>query len=430
MRLIHLYQKDFGYVGYQHPNGGLRIVPTAREGSVLEICHGNGSPITGPIASEQQVCLRDPAGRYFRPNGSSLSIGNASPLNCRFKIRKISGSGGSTIRHGDKVALGALQALNTRCRWLQGDSNVGIGGLSNTYGGETQQFKYLEVNDMELFTGLGQSDRVLDTPNIEAGLTVSLSHEGVPKGSHFSVKFEKVLAEKYKFNNGPSARPSAAGETFMFQIGEGTRSQRLPFVLESPMHTDPCARYALKQQTNPGSVPLMGKLTVTNLALIPWASPTRPGTQPKNHDLRYFMTRDFMNVTVGRLPLDGENELGVPRLGAVFPSGDQFAAFPVTITQGSTPLPPGDWMCVVSASAFPAGPPFQTTSSTPAPSAPGQNPVITFGSGRSFSHAVTFAAETPPNPARKDLFCIDVKLIGRGANPTIFNRRFGLNTSN
>ena len=181
--LFHLFsQHANGYVTFPTNVGPFTISTQPGPGTVMDLCRDNGSTIdrgarysndpsranefdvdagSGTLNSDDRVTVRNPANKYMTPRDQRLTVDAPFAGHAHFKMKKLSGSPGARIRHGDLVALGAYQPYdpsrspNTqRLRWLEanpddndpGTDPVKLGGLSMNPGGDSQRFRFFEAN--------------------------------------------------------------------------------------------------------------------------------------------------------------------------------------------------------------------------------------------------------------------------------------------
>jgi hypothetical protein len=427
--LIHLLNPDHGFAMFRPPEQGPpRMSASAKEFSLVDLCDPAGQwlPVgSSRLKSETIVTLRDHVGRYLVPHGDQVRLEFATAATAKFLLRKVNGKPGDDIRHGDAVGLGAFTSTPARYRWLQLDTHLKLGGITKTYGGSTQRPRLLEVNDLQVFGGVGLSDAWPTTaPDVQAGsLNLQITnHEGVWKDSHYDVSVTRTDGARYALGNRSLHALQGGGETVEVRVREGQRLQSTPVRFDGLPEFHPCELFARGSDG-----PALLDCTVTYRPLAPWSSSNRNGTQPKSGTVRLVSMFDFMTLQAGSVVLNGNLTFGVSRAVAAgaFP---QFSPFTLTVMNGSVPLGaggPGGWFCTLSVEPFPM-PGFDTAASTPLPPVAPTDPQLLVGPNGTFSHSFEFLQMTPLSG--NHLFCCTVTIIGTGADPQRFRRRFGLRT--
>lgn len=423
--LIHLLNPDFGFAMFRPPEQGpLRMSNTAKAFSVIDLCGplGGSMPIgDSRLRSETVVTLRDHVGRYLVPRGDQVRLEFVTHDSAKFLLRKVGGNPGDDIRHGDAIALGAFTSTPARYRWLQLDTHLKLGGLTKTYGGSTQRPRFLEANDSRVFGFVALSDAWPTTvPEVQTGvISIEVTHEGVWKDSHYSVNVSRISSSEYAIGNrGLHALPPG-GDSLELRVREGQRRLDLPVKFKGLPEFHPCEAFV-------GLSPDILDCTMTCPALAPWRSSNKPGAEVKNGRVTLAPAFDFMTVQAGHFMLQGDHTHGLWRRLAVGGDRSEFASFTVTVRNGSRPLGsggPNGWFCAMSVEPFSAAG-FATTANTPRPPVAPTDPRLTVAPDGTFAHTFEFLEMAPLGG--KHLFCCTVVIIGTGASPLRFRRRFGL----
>ena len=425
--LIHLLNPDHGFAMFRPPDQGPpRMSSSAKEFSLVDLCDpaGKSLPIGSTLLkSETIVTLRDHADRYLVPHGDQVRLEFVTAATAKFLLRKVNGNPGDDIRHGDAIALGAFTSTPARYRWLQLDTHLKLGGLTKTYGGSTQRPRLLEVNDLQVFGGVGLLDAWPTTaPAVQAGiLNLQITnHEGVWKDSHYDVSVTRTEGARYALGNRSLHALQGGGETIEVRLREGQRLQSIPVRFEGLPEFHPCELFARNSDW-----PILLDCTVTYRPLAPWSSSNRNGTQAKSGKVILSPTLDFMTLQAGSAVLNGNRTFGVSRFVATSPF-PEFSPFTLTVRNGSMPLGsggPGGWLCTMSVEPFPAAG-FATTANTPTPPVAPTVPALMVAPDGTFAHTFEFLEMAPLSG--KHLFCCTVVIEGTGDDPPRVRRGFGL----
>jgi hypothetical protein len=461
--LFHLFSPSAnGYVTLPAGGGAYSVSTQPVPGTVFDLCGSHGRTIDrglrynregtafitdgeyeggyDTLASNDIVTLRAPNGRYVTPRNQTVTLEPVSWAQAQFKIRKVSGSSGSTIRHGDMIALGAVQPYDPsrspstqQCRWLQADPEdnnpatnpVILGGLSTTFGGASQQFRFLEGNLLLGEATLKISDRIPPGEAMPAGdLVIRLSHEGLPNASTVLVKFNTINAASFAFGSGNAHVLPSGGEQFSVAVPSGARSVRVPVRCVSPANFDACARLGAFFNNNSAAKDV-GSLSIVDQAMTAWSASGRHGTQPHLVTMRSEHADDFIKVSLANVRGGADvfpiNDDG----GQVISAGNRSFSIRVASTRGLPPLP-GGYYLVPIVTAFPA-PAFATTEATPLPIRVSGDPAeLDLDRDGSFKHTTRF--QVPAGISGLHLFCVTIHVLPRRqvAQPVRLNRRFGL----
>jgi hypothetical protein len=466
--LFHLFSPHAGgYVTFPASGGPYSVSTKPGPGTVIDLCGSDGRTIerglyfdasgTGfadtaargdeelgydTLENNHTVTMRHPSQAYVTPRGANVTLENVSWGQAQFRIRKVGGSSGSRIRHGDTIALGAKQPYDPRrspsaqqFRWLQADPEdnnpttnpVILGGLSVNPGGASQRFTFLEGNLLAGEANLTVSDVVPPGEMIPSGaLKLRLSHEGLPNGSTALVRFTSVNAAMFSFNSSGPMPFNASAPPFAINVPPGTRELSLPLNLISPTLGDPCARFAAFLN---GTLVGPGALTVVDAGMESWTGSSHDGATPRGVGINSARAADWFDISMsgsaGELFMDG----------AIFIGGaDDIFTVTVRSRRGvSLPPVPGPiptiagsgYTISVVAMPFPA-PGFATDANTPPPvRVSGDSPILTLARNRSFVHRTRFRA-LPRGTA--DMFCIqvDIQPYRRTLTTVRLSRRIGL----
>jgi len=466
--LFHLFSPHAGgYVTFPSSGGPYSVSTKPGPGTVIDLCGSDGRTIerglyyddsgTGfvetavrgdeergndTLDNNQTVTMRHRSGNFVTPRGTSVTLENVSWGQAQFRIRKVGGSSGARIRHGDTIALGARQPYDPRrspsaqqFRWLQADPEdnnpttnpVVLGGLSVNPGGDSQRFTFLEGNLLAGEANLTVSDRV---PPGEMGpsgvLKLRLSHEGLPNGSTAFIRFTSVNAAMFSFNTSGPIIFNPSAPPFAVNVPPGTRELSFPLSLISPTLGDPCARFAaFLNETFVGP----GALTVIDAGMESWIGTSHDGVEPRGVGINSARAADWFDISTS----GSVGDLGVD--GAIFVSGLN-DIFTVTVrSKKGVALPPvpgpipriagSGYTISVVAMPFPA-PGFATDANTPPPvRISGDSSILTLDRNRSFVHRTRFRA-SPRGLA--DMFCIQVNIQPYRSvpNAVLLSRRIGL----
>lgn len=465
--LFHLFsQHANGYVTFPATGGAYSISSRPGVGTVIDLCGSSGQTIerglyyndapNGPGFSDTRgdelgydtlehngiVTMAHPSGRFITPRGSALTLEAVQPSSAQFQIKKVGGSSGRRIRHGDKVALGALQPYNAKRRpdaqqrrWLQADppdndpttNPVILGGLSVNAGGDSQNFIFLEGNLLLGEANLTVSDR---TPPGEArpngALKLRLSHEGLPNGSAARIRISAIKAQGFSLGASGVTTFNPAAPPLTVNVPAGARELSLPMALVSPTASDACARFAALLQGVPSSG---GGLDVIDVGMSAWAGTQHDGATPRGVGIKVSRAKDWMDIAFsGSIGFSDDD-------GALFSRGGNSNAFTVTVRSTGQRLPPvpgpiprlagSGYVCSVTVTPF-VSPGFATTADTPPPTrSAGASPVLPIARDGSFSYSATFTAT--PRPV-VDFFCIQVDIHPYRSVPNgvWLTRRMGL----
>lgn len=436
--LFHLFsQHANGYVTFPSAVGPFTVSTQPLAGTVMDLCSDNGTTIDrgtryagdplhpnefdtdagdGTVNNNDRVTVRDPGHKYIIPRGERLAVDAPFAAHAVFKIRKISGSPGSRIRHGDVVALGAVQPLDPsrrpdqqRLRWLEAnpdDNNPGtdpvkLGGLSMNPGGDSQRFRLFEANLLLGEAKLGTSDRGLPLEMTASGsLKIRLAHEGLPNKSRVLVRFTSVDAGGFTFGtNNTSVAPLGDAGTLTVEVPEGVREVAVPMKCTFPCAGSPCARAAGLESRH------IGELTIVDSGMAAWEAHDRDGTKPRSIGIELVRWRDYLRVSFGEVEL-GESDDSILHIA----NGSRPK---LVVRSGPERLRaiPGGYALVASIAPFPA-PTFVTTSTTPVPAPSGPaSPLMAFSADRSFTHTIEYEAVAGPAGGGMDLFCVTVDIV-------------------
>jgi hypothetical protein len=461
--LVHLFSPSAnGYLTLPAGGGAYSVSTRPISGTVIDLCGSHGRTIDrglrynrdgtaiiadgedeggyDTLANNDVVTLRAPNGHYVTPRNQTLTLEPVTWAQAQFKIRKVSGSSGSTIRHGDMIALGAVQPYDPsrspnsqRLRWLQADpedndpatNSVVLGGLSTTFGGASQQFRFLEGNLLLGEATLKISDRTPPGEALPSGdLLIKLSHEGLPNASTVLVKFNAINAVNFAFGSGSAHVLPSGGEQFAVNVPPGARDVRVPVRCVSPSNADPCARLAASIGSNAAS-DIVGSLTIVDQAMAAWSGSGRDGTLPRLVTMRSAHANDFITVSLAAVRAGAGVSAISDDGGHVFTAGNNNFALRVSSTKGLPPSSRG-YAIVVAPTAFPAAG-FVTTPATPVPvRVSGDPPTLSLNRAGAFNHTTVFRAT--PAMGGLDLFCVNITIVALGQNamPTRISRRFGL----
>lgn len=419
--LIHLLNPDHGFAMFRPPEQGPpRMSPSSKEFSVIDLCDpaGQSLPVgSNRLRSETIVTMRDQSGRYVVPRNDKVKLEFVTSNFAKFLLRKVGGGVGDVIRHGDAIALGAFQAQPARYRWLQLDSHLGLGGSTKTYGGSSQRPRLLELNSVDVFSGVGVSDLVPPSDDgIRFGsMTIAVSHEGVWKDSFFDVRVTSVLAARHKIGRRQWAT-LPAGEAFDVRIREGERTVTVPLAFEAPVNDDPCMQFVNGAR--------LATIDVTHRPGIPWDRPGREAT--KSIEVQFRPLFDAMTLTAGEFELNGDQWVGIHRALATgaFPAASPFV---LTVENGAEALPAGSWRvaCEVEPLVIPGSP---TTATTPTPPFQPAEADLQIGPDGVFAHEIAFGAA--PAQTRGHVYCCTVRLFRPDQDQPTFKRRFALSQTN
>jgi len=448
--LFHLYSPHAnGYVTLPVTGGTFAVTFSPGPRTVMDMCGVNGLSINrgmnfGPngtfVASGQDtlknkntVTIRTPDGSFVRPDGADVTLRSGDPWGSRFVIRKMSGSGGDVIRHGDTVALGAFQAYDTRrkpnaqqYRWLQADPNdfnpstkeVVLGGKSLDPGGTSQRFTFLEGNLVQGAAVLKVSDAMPGEARPSGALDLRLSHEGLPNGSTVHVRFTGVAGQSARFGTSGSAVTAPFGPIFPIMVPAGSNAVSVPLSVVSPTMADPVERFLTVGGgfSNREAGNNLGGVTVVDAGMSAWAGQEYPGASPRPIGVDGVRLQDYLRITFGSVTLgpvtDGLfiNASGPPPR--------------LVVSSGSKRLAPfnGRYFIAVSVTSFPAG-----AHANQITAAPLVDPILEVAADGSFSRTVTF--NPIPSPATRDFYAVHVFITASGQphpmRPALV-RRFGL----
>ncbi len=444
--LFHLFsQHANGYVTFPTNVGPFTISTQPGPGTVMDLCRDNGSTIdrgarysndpsranefdvdagSGTLNNDDKVTVRNPANKYMTPRDQRLTVDAPFAGHALFKMKKLSGSPGARIRHGDLVALGAYQPYDPsrspnaqRLRWLEAnpDDNdpstdpVKLGGLSMNPGGDSQRFRFFEANLLLGEARLSTTDGNPPLETVASGsLKIRLAHEGLPNRSRVLVRFTSVDVGGFTFGaNATTVTPIGDAGTLTVEIPEGAREFSVPLKCVFPRAGSPCARAAGLETRN------LGSLTIVDSGMAAWSATGRQGTQPRTVGIDMVRAMDFLRVSFGGMSLAANED-------SIFHVADGMPAR-LVIRSGTARLPavPRGYALVASITPFPA-PGFATTPATAVPtrSAP-MDPRISFAADRSFTYTITFDPLVGPGPSRLDLFCVTVDVIPLSPQRTV-----------
>ena len=333
--LFHLFSPSASsYVTFPSASGGPYSVSTKPgPGTVIDLCGPRGVTISrglfyapsGPgfvttrgdvhgydsLNNDDTVTMRHPSQRYITPRGSSVTLESVTWAQAQFKIRKVGGSSGSSIRHGDTIALGAKQPFDPRrrpdqqqYRWLQADPEdndpatnpVVLGGLSLNPGGPSQRFTFLEGNLLEGDADLTVSDRVPPGEMLSAGsLRLRLSHEGLPNGSTARLRFTAIAADTFSFNSSGPTIFDAAAPIRAINVPPGVRELSFPLSLFSMTLGDPCTRFA-RLLTNTIVAP--GAFSVVDEGMEDWSGSAHDGGTARAVGITSRRALDWLQISL------------------------------------------------------------------------------------------------------------------------------------
>lgn len=442
--LFHLFsQHANGYVTFPSSAGPFTVSTQPLAGTVMDMCYDTGSSIDrgarysgdpsrsnefdtdagdGTLNNNDRVTIRDPGHKYMTPRGERLTVDAPFAAHAAFKIRKISGSPGNRIRHGDVVALGAVQPLDPsrrpdrqQLRWLEanpddndpGTDPVKLGGLSMNPGGDSQQFRFFEANLLLGEAKLGTSDRGASFESTASGsLKIRLAHEGLPNKSRVLVRFTSVDAGGFTFGpNNTTVTPFSGASTLSVEVAPGAREVAVPLKCTFPRAGNPCARAAGLETRH------IGEVTIVDAGMAAWESTGRQGTQPRAVGIDMVRRQDFMRVSFGG------TELGESDDSILFVAAGSTPRLVVRSGPERLQAIPRGYALVASIAPFPA-PGFATTATTPAPAQRrGTNPIINFNADRSFSHTIDYEPFTATAAGGIDLFCVSVDIVALSRRP-------------
>lgn len=436
--LFHLFsQHANGYVTFPSGVGPFTISTQPGHGTVMDLCRDNGTTIdrgvrysndpsrpdefdvdagSGTLNGDDKVTVRNPANKYMTPRDQRLTTDAPFAGHALFKIKKLSGSPGSRIRHGDLVALGAYQPYDPsrspnaqRLRWLEanpddndpGTDPVKLGGLSMNPGGDSQRFRFFETNLLLGEAKLSTTDLnpILET-RASGSLKIRLAHEGLPNRSRVLVRFTSVDVGGFAFGaNATTVTPLADSGTLTVEIPEGAREFSVPLTCVFPRAGSPCARAAGLETRN------LGSLTIVDSGMAAWSATGRQGTQPRTIGIDMVRAMNYLRVSFGGISL-------MPDADSIFHVAGAMPAR-LVVQSGPVRLPPAPrgYAIVVSITPFPA-PGFATTATTPVPTRSAvMDPRISFAADRSFTHTINFDPLVSPGPSRLDLFCVTIDVV-------------------
>jgi len=436
--LFHLFsQHANGYVTFPTNVGPFTVSTQPGPGTAMDLCYDNGSTIdrgarysndpsranefdvdagSGTLNSDDRVTVRNPANKYMTPRDQRLTVDAPFAGHALFKMKKLSGSPGARIRHGDLVALGAYQPYDPsrspnaqRLRWLEAnpDDNdpstdpVKLGGLSMNPGGDSQRFRFFEANLLLGEANLSTTDVNPPLETRAAGsLKIRLAHEGLPNSSRVLVRFTSVDVGGFSFGmNATPVTPIGDSGTLTVEIPEGAREFSVPLTCVFPRAGSPCARAAGLESRN------LGSLTIVDSGMAAWSATGRQGTQPRTVGIDLVRAMNYLRISFGDRSL-------MPDEDSILHIADGRPAR-LVIRSGTARLPaaPRGYAVVVSVAPFLA-PGFVTTEATAVPTrSVATDPRISFAADRSFTHTITFDPLVGPGPSRLDLFCMTVDVI-------------------
>ncbi len=462
--LFHLFSPHAnGYVTFPTAGGPYGVSTRPGPGTVIDLCGSNGLTISRGIYfassgsgfsstngdegldtlnNNDIVTMRHPSQQYVTPRGTTLTLEFVSWPQAQFKIRKVGGSSGATIRHGDTIALGARQPLDPtrapraqQCRWLQADPDdnnpttnpVVLGGLSLDPGGASQRFVFLEGNLIDAEANLGVSDSIPPGELVPSGLLkLRLSHEGLPNGSTALVRFTTINAALFSFNSsGPTIFNSAA-PPIAINVPPGTRELSLPLSFHMPALGDPCERFL---SLFGGAFDFPGAFSVAEAGMLSWMGSSHHGTGTRSVSINRERAEDWLEISMTG------SASQVSQDGAIFITGLD-DTFTITVSSkkgvGLPPIPGpiprvagSGYTISVVVMPFPA-PGFATAPDTPPPERLGGDPpILVLGRDRRFVHRTRFRG-LPRNVA--DMFCIQVNIqpYRNMSNALRLSRRIGL----
>lgn len=436
--LFHLFsQHANGYVTFPSNVGPYTVSTQPGPGTAMDLCYDNGSSIDrgvrysadplrtnefdvdagdGTLNSNDKVTIKGPTNKYMTPREQRLTIDAPFAGHAQFKIRKLSGSPGARIRHGDLVALGAYQPFDPsrspsaqRLRWLEAnpDDNdpstdpVKLGGLSMNPGGDSQRFRFFEGNLLLGEATLSTTDRIPPLETTASGtLKIRLAHEGLPNKSRVLVRFTSVDVGGFSFGvNATPVAPFGDAGTLPVEIPEGTREVSVPLKCVFPRAGSPCGRAAGLETRN------LGSLTIVDSAMAEWSATNRHGTRPRTVGINMVRAMDYLQVSFGGIALTPDSD-SIFHVAGAMPAR-------LVVKSGAARLPPvlRGYALVASITPFPAQG-FATTAATPIPTRPvAMDPRITFAADRSFTYTLDFDPLIPPGSGRLDLFCVTIDVV-------------------
>jgi hypothetical protein len=445
--LFHLFSPSANaYVAF--PGGGssfgLSTRPTG--GTVIDLCGATGNSISRGLyvngtgngfdsTTEEDgydtlnhndiVTMRNPGNQFITPDNHNIKLGDTHGFGwAQFIIKRVAGNG--RIRHGDMVGLGArLAGDNDHFYWLEANPTgqpVKLGGRSRIFGGQSQQFRFLEGNIVLGTANLTVSDQTPPGETLPAGvLKMQVSHEGLPNASSVAVRFTSLAAQAFNFNNGAVHALPAGGQIFNITVPAGSRDVSVPLSCVSPAIADGCARFAAFMGSGVANPRNLGSLTIVDSGMAAWAgaATSHQGTSPRALGINSVAAEDFMRISINGSAMGSSDGLlhTSPR------------GLTVSVKPGAKRLPPSTrgYAIVVSLTAFPAAG-FPTTATTPVPNIrAGLGGVLTVSNNGSFSHNVTFAPFSI-RPAL-DCFCLAVHIVTLGnvmGRAPHYLRRFGI----
>ena len=450
--LFHLFSPSAnGYVMLPVTGGTFAVSFAPGPRTVMDMCGVDGVSIDrgirfgpsnnfvagglGTLKNKNTVTIRAPDGSFVRPLGTDVILRNNDPWGSRFVIRKLGGSGGDTIRHGDTVALGAIQPYDPRrkpsaqqCRWLQADPNdfnpstkeVILGGLSLNPGGDSQRFTFLEGNLVLGEAVLKVSDAMPGEALPSGSLDLLLSHEGLPNGSTILVRFTGAQARSVRFGTAGSAVPPSFTTVFPIPVPRGSSAVSIPLSMADPTMADPVERFRVvgNSFTNRPEGNNLGEVTVVDSGMSSWIGQDYDGASPRAIGINGVRLQDYLRISFGGAPFspvtDGltVNASG-PRPRLIVSSGPRRLP----------PFPNGRYFFAVSIAPFPAG-----AHANQITMAPLVDPILVLAPDGSFSRTVTFNP-IPTPMSTIELYEVGVFVIPSGPpNPMrpILSRRFGL----
>lgn len=421
--LIHLVTPTHGFATFPTPATGVpRVSGTAKEFTVIQLCKPNGEAIDldAPLRSETIVTLRDQEGRYLTPQGDQVRLAFVTHLQAKFLLRKVNGNPLDTIHHGDQVALGAFTATPLRYRWLQLDSQLKLGGLTKTYGGATQRPTLLIVDETRASGGFMISDdQSLQEASVQTAMfRVHTPLGAIQKDSFFDLRVNSVAATRYAIGNRALHPLPAGGETVELRVRQGETGASFPVKFEGLPEFHPCRLHVSSPQ-----FPSVLQASMTFRPVSSWGGTNVVRSGSAVLDLQVEPAFDFMRIHAGGFELGGTFSWGIRR--SLPGNGSNTAPFTLTVTNGSSPLGPGPWFCGLAVEPFPMPQShFDTTASTPVPPRAPADPTLVVGPNGEFTHRFEFLEMSPLRGHH--LFCCTVHIVGRGASPKRYRRRFAL----
>lgn len=449
--LFHLFSPHAnGYVTL--PTGtDFTVSRTPTAGTVMDLCGENGLPIDrgmrfgannsfvqsgeDTLENNDIVTIGAPNNRFVRPVGTDIVVQNVTARMARFRIRKLSG-GGRTIRHGDTVALGALQPYDARrgpqaqqYRWLQADPDdsnpstkeVILGGRSLNPGGESQRFLFLEANLVAATARLKVSDAMPGETMPTGTLDIRLSHEGLPNGSTVNVRFTALNGQSFRFGSSGLVVTPPFNMVHPVRVPAGSNAVSVPLTVVSPTMSDPVARfYEGGGLGNPEPNSQLGELSVVDAGMFFWNGFDRDGASPRPTAIDSERLGDYLRLNFDRVLLGSRTVGAIIRASAPTPR--------LVVSAGPRRLPPfpgGRYYFAVSVQPFPEGAHTNQIVAQPL-----VDPILTLSADGRFTRTVTFAPiPSPVSPEGFDRYSVHVFIGASGApNPMrpILVRRFGL----